>query len=102
MQPQAKVFVVNKSTHDFSKANKFGELIFMTEGRLDKFATANMVRTFNEFFSDSSPDDYLLLCSLSVANVMAASAFVSRHGRLNLLLYKPSTGEYIERNHLFE
>lgn len=98
----AKVFVVNKSSHDFSKACRFGELVFLSEGRLNKFHTANMLRQFNEILSDSCKDDYLLPCSLSIANIMAASAFVARHGKLNLLLHKPSTGEYIERNHLFE
>ena len=99
--PTAKVFVVNKSSHDFSKACKFGTLIFMSEGKLNKFKTNDMLRQFNEFLADSSRDDYILPCSLSIANIMAASAFVARHGKLNLLLHKPSTGEYIERNHLF-
>lgn len=98
----AKVFVVNKSSHDFSRAMKFGELIFMSEGRLDKFGTNNMHRLFNEFLATSSRDDYILPCSLSIANIIAASIFAVRHGKLNLLLHKPSTGEYIERNHLFE
>lgn len=95
----AKVFVVNKSSHDFSRAKRFGELIYCTEGRFNRFATNDMIRKFNEAMENSSKDDYILLCSLNVMNAIACAVFASKHGTLNLLLYKD--GRYIERNHLF-
>mgnify|MGYP003634383805 CR=1 FL=1 len=30
-----KVFIVNKSGHDFQDANRFGELIFLSKGKID-------------------------------------------------------------------
>ena len=95
-----KVYIVNKSSHDFSKAEKYGELVFMTKGRLNRFATNDMIRQFEESMANSSKDDYLLLCSLNVMNALACSVFARKHGSLNLLLYKE--GEYIERNHLLD
>ena len=98
----AKVYIVNKSSHDFSEAGKFGKLIFMSEGRLNRYATNDMVRKFSDAMRNSTKEDYLLPCSLNTANIMAGAIFARKHGRLNLLLFKPSTGEYVERVHVFE
>ena len=95
-----KVYVVNKSSHDFSNAEKYGELVFMTDGRMNRFGTNDMVRCFKEAMVSSNKGDYLLLCSLNVMNALACSVFARKHGSLNLLLYKE--GEYIERNHLLD
>ena len=94
-----KVYVVNKSTHDFSGAKKFGKLIYCTEGRMNRFDTNNMLRKFSDAMRNSNKDDYILLCSLNVMNAMACATFAWKHGTLNLLLYKDRT--YMERNHKF-
>ena len=94
------VFVVNKSSHDFTAAKKFGELHFLSSGPMNRFATNNMHRMFSDKLSNSNPDDYLVLCSLNVMNSIACAIFASKHGCLNLLLYKG--GKYIERNLVIE
>lgn len=93
-----RVYIVNKSSHDFSSAKSFGELIYLSEGRINRYATNNMVREFTELMKDSSPEDYVVPCSLNVMNSIAAAVFASKHGTLNLLLFKD--GSYIERNHI--
>ena len=95
-----RVYVVNKSAHDFSKAEKFGQLVFMTEGRMNRFGTNDMVRKFKDAMRNSKREDYLLLCSLNVMNSLACAVFGRKHGTLNLLLFKE--GEYLERNHLLD
>ncbi len=97
----SKVYIVNKSSHDFSRAGEFGNLIFMSEGRLNRFGTNDMIRKFQDAMRNSKEDDYLLPCSLNTANIIAASVFACKHKRLNLLLFKATTGEYIERVHVF-
>lgn len=84
-----KVFVINKSSHDYSKAEEFGQLIFMTEGSLNRFAVSKMFRTFEPFIGESQPTDYLLLSGLSVMCSVASAMFAAKHQRLNLLIYKP-------------
>uniref|UniRef100_A0A6H1ZAK3 Uncharacterized protein n=1 Tax=viral metagenome TaxID=1070528 RepID=A0A6H1ZAK3_9ZZZZ len=96
----AKVYIVNKSAHDFSGAEKYGKLIFMTEGKMNRFSTNDMIRQFKESMEESYKDDYLLLCSLNVMNAIACAVFARKHGTLNLLLYKE--GEYVERNHVLD
>ena len=93
-----KVYVVNKSAHDFSEANKYGTVIFLSEGSMNRYATNSMVRLFKSAMAESSADDYIVPCSLNVMNSIACAIFARKHGKLNLLLFKD--GSYIERNHV--
>lgn len=93
------VFVVNKSSHDFSSAKEYGELVFLSSGPMNRYSTNNMVREFSEIMKNSSPGDYIVPCSLNVMNAIACAIFAHKHGVLNLLLFR--RGEYIERNHVF-
>ena len=92
----SKVFIVNNSSHDFSRAKDFGELVYLSSGPLNRYATNHMHRLFSDKLEDSSPEDYIVLCSLNVMNSIACAIFAAKHQRLNLLLFK--NGRYIERN----
>jgi hypothetical protein len=91
-----KVFIVNKSSHNFSAAQEFGELIFLSEGPMHRYAANHMHRKFSDIMKDSEEGDYIVPCSLNVMNIIAGSIFAKKHKRLNLLLFKE--GKYIERN----
>lgn len=91
-----KVFIVNKSAHDFSHAENFGKLVFLSEGPVGRYATNNMYRLFMQELKKSKPTDYIVPCSLNVMNCIACAIFANMHGKLNLLLYKDK--KYIERN----
>lgn len=93
------VYIVNKSSHDFSAAEHYGEVVFLSEGPMNRYSTNNMHRTFIDKLKDSSPDDYIVPCALNVMNSLACAIFAHKHGKLNLLLFKD--GEYLERNHVF-
>jgi hypothetical protein len=91
-----KVYIVNKSAHDFTDAEQYGELIFLSEGTINRYATNNMHRQFSKKMEDSSEGDYIVPCSLNVMNSIACAIIAHKHGKLNLLLFK--NGSYIERN----
>lgn len=93
-----KVFIVNKSSHDFSAAMQYGELVFLSEGPMNRYSTNNMLRIFTETMKGSSRKDYIVPCSLNVMNSIACALFARKHGTLNLLLYRD--GFYVERNHI--
>jgi len=92
------VYIVNKSAHDFTSASKYGNIVFLSEGSMNRYSTNSMVRTFKQMMEDSAPEDYIVPCSLNVMNSIACAIFAHKHGRLNLLLFKD--GKYIERNHV--
>lgn len=92
----AKVFVVNKSSHDFSLVESYGEIIYLSEGPLNRYATNHMHRLFTVAMADSEAHDYIVPCSLNVMNSIACAIFAYKHQKLNLLLY--CQGNYLERN----
>jgi len=94
------VYVPNKSIHDFSAAEEFGNLVFLSEGNVKKYATNLIYRQFNKILRKSEPDDYLLVTGLTTLNLVACHILTKLHGRVNLLLFKPGKGgkkEYLER-----
>ena len=82
------VYVINKCPHDFHKAERYGTLVFLSKGSMNKYAVNRIFRQFTEGLSKSSADDYILLTSLTVMSVIACCIFVLRHQTLNLLLLK--------------
>ena len=93
------VYIINRSSHDFSSAEEYGKLIFLSSGPMNRYGTNNMIREFSAIMKDSSPSDYIVPCSLNVMGAIACAVFAHKHGTLNLLLFKE--GRYIERNHVF-
>ena len=98
MKPKSRVFIVNKSAHDFSSAKEYGKIIYLSDGPVNRYATNAMFRQFSKTMKYSNEHDYIVLCSLNVMNSIACAIFAYKHGRLNLLLFK--NGTYIERNHV--
>ena len=97
--PTRSVWITNRSSHDFSGAERFGALRFLSEGMLRKRNVAFMVRKFEQALECSTPDDYLLPTSLSIMTALAAVVFVQKHGRLNLLIFED--GKYKARTVVF-
>jgi hypothetical protein len=81
------VYIINDSCHDYSKAEKFGKLTFLTKGKRNKLATARMFREFYDVLKWSGPEDHILLSGLTVMSVIACCVFVAKHKRINLLIY---------------
>jgi hypothetical protein len=97
-----KVYVINKGCHDISDAKAYGELVYLSEGSINKFNTSTMYRRFLEELNSSSPNDHILVSGLTVMCCVACSIFATLHGRVNLLLYKSSRkkqipGYYVSR-----
>ena len=92
---EKNVYIVNRGGHDFSMAERFGKLIFLSEGSINRYAVTAMYRQFSDILSNSNSHDYILPTGLSMMNVIAAAIFSFQHGRLNLLLFKE--GDYITR-----
>lgn len=82
-----KVFIVSDSGHDFSQAEKYGELVILSVGKIGKYQVTGMFREFEELLSASSPDDYILVSGPIVFNAIACSMFSYLHGCLNLLIW---------------
>ena len=94
-----KVYIPNKSIHDFSSAEEFGDLYYLSEGNINRYNTSRLFRKFYPLLKDSQKEDYLLISGLTIANIVAAFILTLKHKRLNLLLFKTynSRKGYVER-----
>jgi len=92
-----RVYIPNRSGHDFGPARKYGDLIYMSEGSINVYAVAKMYKEFSKWLKKSTEDDYLLITSLTVMNVVAASILARKHGRINLLQYHCQSKTYRSR-----
>ena len=84
----SKVFVVNKGCHDYSPAQEYGELVYLSHSSMDRFDLSKIWRKFEPQLTDCQSDDWILVSGLTVMSVVATSIFVQKHGKLNILLYK--------------
>lgn len=92
-----KVYVPNKSFHDFSDANRFGELVFLTEGVQDRFKINDLYRRIEGKLHNAGPGDYLLISGPSTVNAIAASILAYKFGRINYLVYDGAMARYVSR-----
>ena len=90
------VFVPNRSTHDYTDAWDYGNLVFCTEGMLNRLDLQTMYHDLLPTVGESEPDDIILLSSLTSLCAVACAMFASRWGHLNVLVYED--GEYHYRH----
>jgi len=100
-----KVFIPNKSYHDFSEATRFGDLVYLTSGKISILSIGRMYRTFMPIIQASTKEDYILVSGPSVMTSILCSMFSIKHGVLNLLIYQiggDNKGHYKQRRISFE
>ena len=95
-----KVFIVSDGGHDYSDAERFGELVYCTEGVIRKDDIAQMYRELNSKLALAEPGDYLLISSLTSLCSVAAAILGFQFGEVHFLLYKD--GQYVSRDLILE
>lgn len=93
------VYILNRGGHDYSEAEIFGDIVYCTEGNLDKWDSSQMYRELSAAMADSDREDYILLTSLTSLCSIACAIFGHKHACLNLLIHKDGT--YLERKLVF-
>jgi hypothetical protein len=100
-----KVYVPNRSIHDYSPAERFGELVFLSHGNVRKAGVSRAFRQFYKSLKDSEPEDFLLVAGLTMLNLVACYILTKLHGKVNLLIFRNSKeGEkyYVPRTLFWE
>lgn len=83
----SKVWVVNFAGHDYSDAERYGDLEFITHGHIERDHFDRMLYIVAESLKDSSPDDWLLPSGLLPLNVLATAVWLEMHDSLRLLIW---------------
>jgi hypothetical protein len=96
-----RVYILNKGEHDYSDALRFGEIVFLTEGELEKNNHGLTARITRQVIEDSYPDDYIMITGLASHISILTAGFAAKHGKINLLVYHPGKAKYVEKNYTF-
>lgn len=94
------IFITNRGSHDYSQAERFGTLVFMSDGSYSRFQTGRIYRRFEQFLATSKSDDLVLVSGLTVMTAIAVAMMAVKHGKVNLLLHNQNPGEeeiYVKR-----
>ncbi|KKK49597.1 hypothetical protein LCGC14_3133450, partial [marine sediment metagenome] len=54
MSLNKKVYIINKGGHDYSDATRFGRLIYLSEGIMNRYSVGRMYREFSAILKDSN------------------------------------------------
>lgn len=92
-----RVYVPNKSYHDFRDASRFGTVVWLTEGPQNRFEINDVYRRIVPLMADAQAMDYLLITGPTTINVVAASILAHRFGRINYLLWNAWEGRYVSK-----
>ena len=95
-----RVYVANRGSHDYSPAEQYGDIVFVTEGIVPRLDVNKLSQMVGEVLVGAEEGDFLLISGLSVVNSIAAGILARRFGRINFLLFH--RGYYIEKNVLID
>jgi hypothetical protein len=93
------VHVVNwNAGHDYQPAERYGELVKLTEGQVSIFATDRLLERLARGLVAFDPQqDYLLLSGNMVVNALALMLLAWRFPRLRLLVFDNRRDVYVPR-----
>lgn len=82
------VWVLNQSGHDYSEAEKYGTLRYLTKGKVDAYASNKYYRIYADALQAMKEGDYILLTGLASMNLILGWIIGFKGFSLNILLYK--------------
>ena len=94
----AKVYIVNNTNHDYSKAKRYGKLVDVTKGRVPIFKTSTVRAMLEEGLVDFAEDDYLLLAGPAILCVLASTVLFSKFETVKFLVFDAKQQDYVVRH----
>ena len=94
----AKVYVVNNTNHDYSKAEQYGELVYITKGKLPIFKTNTVRAMLEKGLVKFTKDDYLLISGPAIVSVMAATILYNNFDTVKFLIFDAKQQDYVVRH----
>lgn len=95
MRPKKpNVYVVSKGFHDWREAMKWGNVIFLAKGQMDRLDSSAMLRLFLPVMSQAGPDDMIVLSGLTVMCSVATGIYAAKYGYVTFLLWDGQKQRY--------
>ena len=92
----SKVYIVNHAGHDYSAAQRWGDLVSITTGHVSQGSLDRLLYDVSVHISKSEPLDWLLPSGLLVLNVISSALWLRKHGELRLLIRDRKFSTYRE------
>lgn len=94
----SKVFVTNFAGHDYTKAEQYGEIFYLTRGFVNFNSLDRLKFKIAEALLDATGEDYLLFSGNSFISIVAAIIWYERFKKIKLLVhdFRSSENEYRE------
>ena len=93
----ANIYVVSDSSHDYSDAQRFGEMIFLFKEKINVFAIGKLAKLINEKLANAQVEDYLILSGNSIAGCMAFYTLLKNFNQVKLLIFSFRDQQYEAR-----
>lgn len=94
----AKVYIANNTNHDYSKAEQYGELVDVTNGKVPIFKTSIMKVLLEDGLAGFTEDDYLLLAGPAILCVMASTIVFNKFDTVKFLVFDAKQQDYVVRH----
>jgi|SRR3972149_8312371 len=90
-----RVWVVNERFHQYSSAERYGELQPLTQGKVNIFRIDNLVVALTGKLDKlASKDDYILVSGYALINALAVHYFLTRFGFARTLVWGANEQDY--------
>ena len=92
------VWILSDSYHDFSKAQKYGDIKFITNGNESPYKIGSYWRTIRTtIMNKAKREDYVVLSGIIHLNCLVTMVMWEKFSQINFLLYHPASQDYIAR-----
>lgn len=96
----SKVYIINDMNHNFDKAEKHGDLAFVTKGKVPIFKTAVVKEMLKKGLTDFDPANDFLLVSGPAILCMLATLLLADNGvtSIKTLVFDAKEQDYVVRH----
>lgn len=98
----ARVFMTNMGFHDYTQAERWGEFIPVTQGRVDLVHTDRLEADIQRVLEEFTDKDYLLLGGAPVVVAFCIGYLFRKFGYVDILYWDAMYGDYRYRRLTFE
>lgn len=99
----ARVFMTNMGYHDYSRAERWGEFVPLTQGRVDLVHTDRLEGEIQSVLATYEADlDYLMLGGAPIVIALCVGYLFRRDGFVDVLYWDAMFGDYRYRKLTFE
>jgi hypothetical protein len=90
---EPRVFVTNFAGHDYTKAEKYGKIVWVTRGYVSFHSLDRVKYRVCEEVDKSIAEDWLLLSGIPMICVVAALYWFWKHKKVKLLIHDKKNGD---------